>query len=119
MRAHRNDERAGVSELILIKIANQIAVTRARGVSGVVFYNATGTLSRGNGEIATMLQRDFFADAALPPAASWLGGTATAAPAIVVSGAASNGAAITLAPIAGAVRWWVIRYRCGDRWTTP
>ena len=65
-----------------------------------------------------MLQRDFFADAALPPAATWLGGTAPAAPAIVVSGAASNGAAITLAPIAGAVRWWVIRYRCGDRWTT-
>jgi uncharacterized lipoprotein YddW (UPF0748 family) len=95
------------------EIANQVAATRARGVSGMVFYNTTATLSRGNGEIASMLRRDFFTDAALPPAAPWLTGPVPARPAIAV-----QGATVTLTPAGGAPRWWVVRYRTGDQWTT-
>jgi hypothetical protein len=100
------------------EIANQLSATRARGASGMVFYNTTSTLSRGNGEIASMLHRDFFTDAALPPAASWLGGTPPARPTISLGSATSNATTVTLTPTSGAPRWWVIRYRAGDRWTT-
>jgi uncharacterized lipoprotein YddW (UPF0748 family) len=97
-----------VSEMV-----NQVTATRARGVSGLVFYNATSTLSRGDGEIASMLRREFFADAALPPVESWLGGSAPSRPTITVSGAT-----VTITPAGTAPRWWVIRYRTGDQWTT-
>ena len=100
------------------EIANQVAAIRARGAAGVVFFNATSTLSRGNGEIASMLRRDFFTDGALPPAATWLGGTPPARPTIAVGSATANGAAVTLTPAGDPPRWWVIRYRTGDRWTT-
>jgi uncharacterized lipoprotein YddW (UPF0748 family) len=95
------------------EIANQMTATRARGVSGMVFYNTTSTLSRGNGEIASMLRRDFFTDAALPPAESWLGGSPPSRPTIAVSGAT-----VTLTPTGSAPRWWAIRYRTGEQWTT-
>jgi uncharacterized lipoprotein YddW (UPF0748 family) len=98
----------------ITELANQISATRARGASGMVFFNATGTLSKANGEFAAMLARDFFMDAALPPAASWLGSAAPAPPAIAVT----NGATLTITPASGTVRWWVVRYRAGDRWTT-
>jgi uncharacterized lipoprotein YddW (UPF0748 family) len=97
----------------LSEMSNQVAATRARAASGLVFYNTTSTLSRGNGEIAAMLRRDFFADAALPPAAPWLGSTPPAPPTIAVSGAT-----VTITPTGAAPRWWVIRWRAGDVWTT-
>jgi uncharacterized lipoprotein YddW (UPF0748 family) len=102
----------------LSEITNQVAATRARGATGMVFYNTTSTLSRGNGEIAAMLRREFFTDAALPPAAPWLGGTPPARPTIAVQSAPSSGATVTLTPAAGAPRWWVVRYRTGNQWTT-
>jgi uncharacterized lipoprotein YddW (UPF0748 family) len=98
----------------LSEIANQIAATRARGVHGLVLYNATSTLSRNTGEIATMLRRDFFPDAALPPAAPWLTAPAPARPTITVA----NGATVTLTPSGTAPRWWVIRSRSAGQWTT-
>jgi uncharacterized lipoprotein YddW (UPF0748 family) len=100
------------------EIENQVAATRARRASGVVFYNATSTLSRGNAEIARMLRREFFPDAALPPAAPWLGGTAPAAPTITVGSATPTGTPVTLASPSGAPRWWAVRYRAGSVWTT-
>ena len=99
------------------EIANQVAAIRARGASGMVFFNATSTLSRANGEIAAMLRRDFFTGGALPPASPWLGGSAPARPTISVS-AVSNGATVMLTPASAAPRWWVIRYRAADQWTT-
>jgi uncharacterized lipoprotein YddW (UPF0748 family) len=100
------------------EIANQVAATRARGASGMLFYNATSTLVRGDGEIASMLRRDFFTDAALPPAAPWLAGAPPSRPVIAVNAATRNGITVTLTPTGGAPRWWVVRYRTGDRWTT-
>jgi uncharacterized lipoprotein YddW (UPF0748 family) len=98
----------------LSEMTNQVAAARARGASGVVFYNTTSTLSRGGGEIASTLRRDFFTDAALSPAASWLGGSTPGRPTITVAGAT-----VSLAPAAGdSPRWWVIRSRSGDTWTT-
>jgi uncharacterized lipoprotein YddW (UPF0748 family) len=97
----------------LSEMVNQMAATRARGASGMVFYNATSTLTRGNAEIATMLRREFFTDGALPPAAAWLGGTAPARPTIAVSGNT-----VTLTPTADAPRWWVVRSRASNVWTT-
>jgi uncharacterized lipoprotein YddW (UPF0748 family) len=96
------------------EIANQVAATRARTASGVVFFNATTTLARSNGEIAAMLRRDFYTDGALPPASPWLGGAVPARPTITVSGTT-----VTLAPAAeGVPRWWVIRSRDREVWST-
>jgi hypothetical protein len=97
----------------ITEMSDQVAATRARGASGLVFYNTTSTLSRGSGEIAAMLRRDFFSDAALPPAAPWLDGTAPAPPTIAVSGAT-----VTITPTGTAPRWWVIRWRSGNAWST-
>jgi uncharacterized lipoprotein YddW (UPF0748 family) len=97
----------------LSEMVNQVAATRARGASGLVFYNTTSTLSRNNGEIAAMLRREYFTDAALPPAATWLAGTSPGRPTVAVAGAT-----LTLTPAAESPRWWVVRYRTGDTWTT-
>jgi uncharacterized lipoprotein YddW (UPF0748 family) len=104
----------------LSEMENQVAAARARGASGMVFFNTTSTLTRGNGEIASMLRRDFFTDAALPPAAPWLAGARPARPTIAVNAVTNGvaGATVTLTPAADAPRWWVIRYRTGDQWTT-
>ena len=102
----------------LSEMTNQVAATRARGAAGLVFYNTTSTLARGGGEIASMLRRDFFTDAALPPAAAWLGGSVPAPPTITVGGATSSGTTVTLASSAPAPRWWILRYRAGSVWTT-
>jgi uncharacterized lipoprotein YddW (UPF0748 family) len=96
------------------EMTNQVAATRARGVKGMVFYNTTSTLSRGNGEIAAMLHHEFFQDGALPPAMSWIAAPSPARPTITVA----NGATIALAAAGTAPRWWVIRARSGDQWST-
>lgn len=97
----------------LTEMNDQVAATRARGASGLVFYNTTSTLARGNGEIASMLRRDFFTDAALPPAAPWLGGATPAPPTIAVTGAT-----VTITPVGAAPRWWAIRWRAANVWST-
>jgi uncharacterized lipoprotein YddW (UPF0748 family) len=100
------------------EMANQVAATRARGARGMVFYNATSTVSRNNGEIATMLRRDFFPDAALPPAASWLAAPPPPRAVIAVANNPGAGAVLTITPPAAPPRWWVVRSRTGNQWTT-
>jgi uncharacterized lipoprotein YddW (UPF0748 family) len=100
------------------EIANQLAATRARGARGMVFYNGTATVSRNNGEIAAMLRRDFFPDAALPPAAAWLTAPPPPRAVVTVTNDAGSGSVATIAPPATPPRWWVIRSRSGNQWTT-
>jgi uncharacterized lipoprotein YddW (UPF0748 family) len=96
------------------EIANQVAATRARHATGMVFFNTVTTLSRNNGEIAGMLRRDYYTDVALPPASPWMGAVAAAAPTLTVSGGM-----VSLTPGAGAEpRWWVVRARAANVWTT-
>ena len=102
----------------LSEISNQVAAVRARRVDGLLFYNTTSTLSRNNGEMAGLLKREFFADPALPPAAAWLGGSAPGRPTITVGARTAAGTSVTLAPAGGAPRWWLVRARAGDEWTT-
>ncbi|GAC1693051.1 MAG: family 10 glycosylhydrolase [Gemmatimonadaceae bacterium] len=99
------------------EIADQVAATRARGGSGVVFFNTTTTLTSGNGAIASMLQREFFTDPSIAPAAPWLGGAIPPPPTIVVE-PSTNGTTLRLLPPSGTVRWWVVRYRAAGEWTT-
>ena len=102
----------------LTEIANQVAATRARGAQGMVFYNGTATVSRNNGEIAAMLRRDFFPDAALPPAASWLAAPPPPRAVVAVTSNAATGSVVSITPPATPPRWWVIRSRTGNQWTT-
>jgi hypothetical protein len=65
-----------------------------------------------------MLRREFFADPALTPAATWLGGPPPGRPTITVGARTATGTSVTLAPSGAAPRWWVVRSRAGNEWTT-
>jgi uncharacterized lipoprotein YddW (UPF0748 family) len=100
------------------EIANQVAAVRARQTGGMLFYNGTTTLSRNGGEVAAMLGRDFFSEAALPPAAAWLGAQPPVRPTMTLGAVTSGGRSVTLAPGGESPRWWLVRYRAGGAWTT-
>jgi hypothetical protein len=83
-----------------------------------VFYNATSTLSRHEGEIAALLARDLFSDVALPPGAAWLGTQRPGVPTMTVGAGPRGSFAASLAPAGTSPRWWVVRWRSQQRWTT-
>ena len=101
----------------LSEIENQVREARAR-TNGVLFYNATSTLARNGGEIATLLGADLLADIALPPAATWLDAAAPAAPIMTVGIGPRGSFSATLTPPGESPRWWLVRWRSQQRWTT-
>ena len=96
------------------EIPAQVSLTRARPAgSGELLYNATWTLTRNGGAVASSLA-NLYKTRAVPPAYPWLDASAPAAPGIVVA----NGL-LQLAPGEDAPpRWWVVRTRAADGWTT-
>ncbi|MHB1265747.1 MAG: glycoside hydrolase family 10 protein [Gemmatimonadaceae bacterium] len=103
----------GVSEIV-----NQVKLVRQRAAgNGVIFYNATTTLSRNGGEVAAALTATVFNDFAVSPAYAWLDAEAPPAPTIGVASGSRGAVAVTLAPAAGEpVRWWVVRWFGGAGW---
>ena len=99
------------------EIENQVRIARAR-TDGMLFYNTTATLARNGGEIATLLRGALFADLALPPASPWLAGGAPGAPVMTVGAGPRGSFAASLAPAGATPRWWLVRWRSQQRWTT-
>jgi uncharacterized lipoprotein YddW (UPF0748 family) len=99
------------------EIAEQVKLIRARPVPpGNVTFNATTTLKRDNGVLATLLP--LYEERALVPAFPWLDAIPPAAPTVSVTGSAVQLGA-TEKP-----RFWVVQTRSGGglfrraRWTT-
>ncbi|MBV9880417.1 MAG: family 10 glycosylhydrolase, partial [Gemmatirosa sp.] len=119
------------------EILRQVRETRARtdhDAPGVVLYNGSSVLRRADGALGIRLRDSLFTTPALVPSAPWLGETAPDRP-TVLSMADTVGPptravlgvslqttvrVARLAPPAGeAVRWWVVSWRDGARWTAP
>ncbi|MDQ6888065.1 MAG: family 10 glycosylhydrolase [Gemmatimonadota bacterium] len=98
------------------EIESQVRATQERGSGGMLFYNTTSTLSRNGGEVASALKRELFVDIALPPVSPWLDAQRAAAPLMTVTNPAPGSWSVSLA--AQPVRWWLVRFRAADRWTT-
>lgn len=99
----------------LEEILNQIAAIRARpGSPGHFLYNTSWTLKRNDGALATALKGGLYARAALVPAVPWLDAEPPGAPSLIEAGGT-----VTITPAPGeAARWWTLRLRAADRWTT-
>ena len=96
------------------EIPNQVAMTRARAKgTGHILYNTTTTLKKSSGAVISSLST-LYDTPALVPAFPWLDGTPPPAPSLLVSGST-----IQITPGAGeSARWWVIRARSSNVWTT-
>ena len=96
------------------EIADEIRAVRARPAgTGELLYNATATLKRSNGAVASTIA-PVYAQPAIVPPFSWLDASVPAAPAVTVAGRV-----VQFAPGAGsAPRWWVVRALAGGSWTT-
>ena len=96
------------------EIPSQVAATRSRtNGTGHLLYNATSTLKRNGGSVASSLA-SLYAQRALVPASPWLDGTPPPAPSVTVNGT-------TVVPTAGAgepPRWWYVRARIASGWWT-
>jgi uncharacterized lipoprotein YddW (UPF0748 family) len=95
------------------EIPDQIRLTRSHQDDGHLLYNTTATLKRSGGAVASSLA-PLYPQRALVPAFPWLDGTTPAAPTLSISGRLVQFSAGSAVP----VRWWVIRARIGDQWTT-
>jgi hypothetical protein len=96
------------------EIASQVSLTRPRsGGTGHVLYNATSTITRNGGAVATSLS-ELYRTRALPPSYPWLDATPPPAPGITVAGSL-----LTIVPTAGEqARWWSVRAHSANGWTT-
>lgn len=103
----------GVSEIV-----NQVKLVRQRSMgNGMLFYNATTTLSRNGGEVAGALAADLFSGFAVSPAYPWLDSQPPAAAAMTVARSSGGAVSVSLTPAAGEpVRWWVVRWFGGAGW---
>lgn len=107
----------GSSPWPIAEVENQVRIARER-TDGLLFYNTTSTLGRNGGEMAAMLSRELLADVALPPAAPWLDAQAPEMPAMTVGTGPRGSFRATLDPAGDSPRWWVVRWRSQQRWTT-
>ena len=96
------------------EIADQISLARNRAAaSGHLLYNTTTTLKRAGGAVVASVA-PLYARRALMPATPWLDAVAPEAPTIAV-----NGRRVQITPASnGSARWWLLRVRSGDGWTT-
>ena len=107
----------GATPWPISEIENQVRIARSR-TDGLLFYNTTATLSRNGGEMAAMLARELLADVALPPAAPWLDAQPPTMPTMTVGTGPRGSFLATLTPTGDAPRWWLVRWRSQQRWTT-
>jgi uncharacterized lipoprotein YddW (UPF0748 family) len=96
------------------EIADEIRAVRARpAATGEVLYNATATLKRSSGVVASTVS-PLYAKRAVVPAFSWLDPTPPAAPTVTVAGRM-----VQLVPAAGGeARWWIVRALADSGWAT-
>lgn len=96
------------------EIPDEIRAVRARpAASGEILYNATATLKRSTGEVASSVA-PLYTPRALVPAYTWLDASPPAVPVLTVSGRT-----VRFTPAAsGDVRWWAVRALAGGAWTT-
>jgi len=97
------------------EIPDQIRTTRARpGGTGHLLYNTSWTLKQNGGALAATLAADLYKSSALVPASPWLDPTPPGAPALTLSGNV-----LQIIPAAGeSARWWGVRTRDPDGWTS-
>ena len=102
------------SAYALSEIADEIRAVRTRPAgTGELLYNATATLKRSNGAVASSIAPLYAMRAVVPPL-TWLDSTPPAAPALTVSGRT-----VQFTPANPAdVRWWAVRVLAGGTWTT-
>ena len=97
------------------EIPNQIKATRARPQgTGEMLYNASWTLKRNSGALATILASDLYKTPALIPASPWLDATPPNAPTLSLSGSS-----LAINSAGGeAARWWAVRKHSSSSWST-
>jgi uncharacterized lipoprotein YddW (UPF0748 family) len=97
------------------EIPNQIKATRTRPQgTGEMLYNASWTLKRNSGALATILASDLYKTPALIPASPWLDATPPNAPTLSLSGSS-----LAINSAGGeAARWWAVRKHSSSSWST-
>jgi uncharacterized lipoprotein YddW (UPF0748 family) len=99
------------------EIINQIRLTRRQpGTSGHMHWDMK-TLMR-NGALGTALEREVYAEAALPPACPWLQQSPPAKPVFNVIGEGGGIRATWSTADSDPPRLWVVQFRKGNAWTT-
>jgi uncharacterized lipoprotein YddW (UPF0748 family) len=101
------------SAFTMQEIPDQIRLTRTRsGGTGHLLYNASWTLRRHGGALASTLAADLYRHGAVPPALPWLDDRVPAPPLLEVTGTT-----LRVAPQGGdSPRWWVVRTRSPAGW---
>jgi uncharacterized lipoprotein YddW (UPF0748 family) len=97
------------------EIPNQIKATRTRPQgTGEMLYNASWTLKRNSGALATILASDLYKTPALILASPWLDATPPNAPTLSLSGSS-----LAINSAGGeAARWWAVRKHSSSSWST-
>ena len=96
------------------EIANQVAITRNGSTSGgYILYNASSTLKKSNGMVATSLF-PYQSVQALVPASPWLDAVPPSAPVLDVVGRELR----FVSGYGDVPRWWVLRSRTFAVWST-
>lgn len=103
------------------EIVNQIRETRSRGPNaGAILFSAK-PIMQDRGGIVSALKTGVYTEAALPPAADWLGAAPPGPPEARLS-EVDDGRALRLVmrPRSGGAtpRFWLIRLRIGESWQT-
>ena len=115
----RVDDRSA-QQFTVAEIDSQIRLTRAQpGATGHVHFSMRAFL-RNQGGIADTLLRGVYAEPALVPATTWLGGRAPGAPRVALREDGESGRAIVaIEPGGGERPWlWVVQARYGALWIT-
>ncbi|MFN5582741.1 glycoside hydrolase family 10 protein, partial [Gemmatimonas sp.] len=100
------------------EIPSQVALVReaaatSGGATGSILYNATSVRTNRLG-FATALAGGLYAGGAIPPATTWLDGSAPAALALTVVPSGSSLQVTTSA--SGDAWWWLLRWRVNGAW---
>lgn len=96
-----------------ITLVRQQQATRIGGASGTILYNGSSVRTDRGGFRSTLIET-LYANAAIPPATTWLDATAPAAPELAVT-RTSEQVQVRLAGVAD-VYWWFVRWRDAGRW---
>jgi hypothetical protein len=96
-----------------ITLVRQQQATRIGGASGTILYNGS-SVRTDRGGFRSTLTETHYANAAIPPATTWLDATAPAAPELVVT-RTSEQVQVRLTGATDAY-WWFIRWRDAGRW---
>jgi uncharacterized lipoprotein YddW (UPF0748 family) len=101
------------------EIVNQVKITRQQNAGGMLFYNTTTTVTRNSGQMATALANQVFTQRAIAPPFSWLDAQAPAPPTLGTPASTSGSWRASVQAAAGEpVRFWVVRSRASNRWST-